>query len=243
MGTIRFAALVAAALLACAAPAASAAGHPAHATFYTGDEGGACGFGNWQATHPGELSTAVSKVLFKDGASCGTLLKVQCVTSSSCLPGSPVITVRVTNFCPPNPSLPSDNGGWCNPPREHLDLSEKAFLKIAQRKAGIVPITYSEADADGHSPLRFTIKGNPDFNQVLVDSNSRWSTQAVWIKGSKTEWLPMSRDWGMNWASGKVLTGQALSFKVVDTHGRTVIRDNVFPAGWKFGQTATAAGF
>ncbi|WP_084579740.1 expansin C-terminal domain-related protein [Kutzneria sp. 744] len=96
----------------------------------------------------------------------------------------------------------------------------------------------SEAGLPHHARAR-----NPDFNLVLVDSNSGWSTKAVWIKGTGTDWLPMTRNWGMNWQSGRKLTGQALSFQVTDTRGRTVIRDNVFPADWKFGQTATAAGF
>ncbi|EWM10128.1 expansin-A15 [Kutzneria sp. 744] len=247
MKAFRFVTLVTSLLLTCAAPAAASGQdsgpRPAHGTFYTGDQGGACGYGNWQADHPGELSTAVSKVLFNNGLSCGERFTVRCVDSRWCLPGNPVITVEVTNYCPPNPSLPNNDGGWCNPPLEHFDLSEKAFTTIAERQAGIVPITYVEAGTDGPSPLRFKIAGNPDFNLVLVDSNSRWSTNAVWIKGTGTDWLPMTRNWGMNWQSGRKLTGQALSFKVTDTHGRTVIRNNVFPADWKFGQTATAAGF
>ncbi|KAL1079621.1 hypothetical protein V6Z11_D10G234400 [Gossypium hirsutum] len=50
--------------------------------------------------------------------------------------------ITTTNFCPPNFALPSDNGGWCNPRWPHFDLAMPMFLKIAEYRTDIVPISF-----------------------------------------------------------------------------------------------------
>ncbi|KAE8706033.1 Expansin-A7 [Hibiscus syriacus] len=77
-----------------------------------------------------------------------------------CHADNPSIFITATNFCPPNYALPRDNGGWCNPPRPHFDLSMPIFLKIA--------LSVGEVSCRKQGGIRFTINGFRYFNLVLV---------------------------------------------------------------------------
>nr|KYP56464.1 Expansin-A7 [Cajanus cajan] len=216
----------------------------AQATFYGDDTasatmGGACGYGNLFINGYGTDTVALSSTLFNNGYACGTCYQIKCVQSSACDSTVPYTTVTATNLCPPNWAEASDNGGWCNPPREHFDMSKPAFMKIAQWKAGIIPVMYRRVPCVKSGGLRFSFQGNGYWLLVYVMNVGGGGDIAnMWVKGSGTRWISMSHNWGASYQAFASLGGQTLSFKVTSyTTKETIIAWNVAPSNWGVGLT------
>ncbi|KAI3473972.1 hypothetical protein Pfo_028546 [Paulownia fortunei] len=203
----------------------------AHATFYGGADGsgtigGACGYEDQVKEVYGLNTTALSYALFKDGKTCGACYEIKCGKGNKwCKPGQPSIFVTATNSCPP--------GGWCSLPNQHFDLSQPAFLQIAEYKAGIVPIRYRRVPCKKRGGIRFTITGNPYFKLVSITN----------VKGGSQAWTTLRRNWGQKWETEAKLVGQVLSFRITTSDGRTLTSQKVVPQNWQFGQTFEGKNF
>ncbi|GLJ55301.1 hypothetical protein SUGI_1186700 [Cryptomeria japonica] len=212
----------------------------AHATFYGGNDasanmGGACGYDNVYGDGMGTYTAALSTALFENGAACGACFELVCDAKSDpqwCLKGKK-IRLSATNFCPPN-----NNGGCCNSPLRHFDMSLPAFEQIALYKGGIVPVLYRRVKCVRKGGIHFTIQGHSFFNLVLVANvGGSGDVSNMWIKGSKTSWQAMQRNWGAHWQNNANLNRQVLSFRLTDGDGKTLTLNNVVPSNWQTGQT------
>ena len=86
--------------------------------------------------------------------------------------------------------------------------------------------------------VRFAVNGAGIFLSVLISNVAgAGDIAAVKIKGSRTGWLPMGRNWGQNWHINADLKNQPLSFELTNGDGVTLASYSVAPKDWNYGQT------
>ncbi|XAR54156.1 hypothetical protein NMG60_11029173 [Bertholletia excelsa] len=217
---------------------------PAGATWYgepngAGSTGGACGYQNAVEQPPfSALISAGGPSLFKSGMGCGACYQVRCRANALCS-GNPV-TVVITDEC-----------AGCVSEPVHFDLSGTAFGAMAisgrateLRNVGVLQIEYRRVGCNypGYSvALRVATGSNPYyFAVVALYENGDGDISAMYLRemSGSGGWLPMQHSWGATWKLDSRYPLQApFSIRLTGSSGRTLVANNVIPAGWEAGKT------
>lgn len=218
---------------------------PSVATWYgpahgDGSEGGACGYGSAVGQPPfSAMVSAGSPSLYESGEGCGSCYEVKCTGNSACS-GSPVKVV-ITDECP-----------GCSDAEFHFDLSGSAFGAMAvsgqdQRllDAGKIEIQHRRVECNypGMSIAFHVDSGsNQEYFAVAIEyEDGDGDLDKVELKEAldSASWYSMQHSWGAVW---KLDEGSPLKapFSIRLTtlkSGKTIVANNVIPAGWSPDQT------
>nr|CCD17875.1 expansin [Micrasterias denticulata] len=129
--------------------------------------GGACGFANYPSV--ATLQAGLSETLYRNGAFCGSCLRVACVNSPQCIPGT--VTVQVTNLC--TASNASAAMSVCVDGNPAVNLQPEAWDKIVKsRSPGVASVLFQQIScASPAQGVQFQVRdANPTYFSVLVQN-------------------------------------------------------------------------
>lgn len=120
-----------------------------------------------------------------------------------------------------------------------LNIKDQIYLSVEWFSFFVMFIcAWSRIKCIREGGMRFTITGSGIFNSVLISNVAGiGDIVGVKVKGSRTGWIPMGRNWGQIWHVNALLQNQPLSFEVTSSDGVTITSYNVAPKNWTFGQT------
>eukprot|EP00850_Spirogloea_muscicola_P014674 SM000107S14040 [mRNA] locus=s107:150403:151921:+ [translate_table: standard] len=201
-----------------------------------GAQAGACGYGNLFTAGYGTAITAVSTPLWKGGAACGACYELSCKPGTSGCYNTKLV-VTVTDQCP-------DGGEWCQPDKPHFDLSQPVFAQLAQISLGHFPVTARRVTCPRTGGVKVVAQGNSNWLLVkFMNVAGGGTVNAAWVKGSNSDWIPMSFNWGVGYQiTGNIPQGP-YSFQLRDSYtGQVFTTDACLPSGWNVGQTYSCDG-
>ncbi|HEU5108427.1 MAG TPA: expansin EXLX1 family cellulose-binding protein, partial [Micromonosporaceae bacterium] len=181
-----------------AAPPVGGTVHKGKATFYTpAGASGNCSFVGFPAD---DLYVALSPGEYAAAAACGGYLDVTGPDGK--------VRVKVVDQCPECPA-------------GHIDLSRKAFAKIADPVRGLVPVTFrAVVDPRLPGPLSFRIKEGASqwWFAVLVDDHGN-PLRSVEVRPSGGGWQRVARTDYNYWLRDSGLGPGPYAIRVTDVYG------------------------
>jgi expansin (peptidoglycan-binding protein) len=186
---------------ACAAPPAGNVVHEGKATFYT--PAGAAGNCSYVGFPADDLYVALSPGEYADAAACGGYLDVTGPRGK--------VRVKVVDRCPECPT-------------GHLDLSRKAFARIADPVRGVVRVTYRVVvNPRLPGPLSFRIKEGASryWFAVLVDNHGN-ALRGVEVRPKGGSWQRVTRTDYNYWLRDGGLGPGPYALRLTDVRGQRV---------------------